>query len=158
MAPPSGGAAMVLRSFGAARASLILLGGLDNGSTAPECAQQKGEGKKCCAAQPRARLLAAGFPKIDRSFSFEGARAAPYQTNLNALGELEMCYDVYISRQSPFFSVTQSYNSQNSGRCTPALRSKRRQLSTLRFPRHSEAAQRVRLVTGAQSAPVIKKM
>ena len=29
------------------------------------------------------------------------------QTNLNALGELEMCYDVYISRQSPFFSVTQ---------------------------------------------------
>ena len=36
------------------------------------------------------------------------------QTNLNALGELEMCYDVYISRQSPFFSVTQSYNSQNS--------------------------------------------
>ena len=47
------------------------------------------------------------------------------QTNLNALGELEMCYDVYISRQSPFFSVTQSYSSQNSGRCTPALRSKR---------------------------------
>ena len=46
------------------------------------------------------------------------------QTNLNALGELEMCYDVYISRQSPFFSVTQSYSSQNSGRCTPALRSK----------------------------------
>ena len=41
------------------------------------------------------------------------------QTNLNALGELEMCYDVYISGQSPFFSVTQSYNSQNSGRCTP---------------------------------------
>ena len=36
------------------------------------------------------------------------------QTNLNALGELEMCYDVYISGQSPFFSVTQSYNSQNS--------------------------------------------
>ena len=38
------------------------------------------------------------------------------QTNLNALGELEMCYDVYISGQSPFFSVTQSCNSQNSCR------------------------------------------
>ena len=34
------------------------------------------------------------------------------QTNLNALGELEMCYDVYISRQSPFLSVTHSYGSQ----------------------------------------------
>ena len=33
------------------------------------------------------------------------------QTNLNALGELEVCYDVYISRQSPFFSVTQNYYS-----------------------------------------------
>ena len=54
------------------------------------------------------------------------------QTNLNALGELEMCYDVYISRQSPFFSVTQSYNSQNSGRCTPALRSKLRRSSDSR--------------------------
>ena len=81
------------------------------------------------------------------------------QTNLNALGELEMCYDVYISGQSPFFSVTQSYSSQNSGRCTPALRSKLLKFSKkLRLPRRSEAAQRVRLVTGAQSAPVIKKM
>ena len=26
--------------------------------------------------------------------------------------ELEMCYDVYISRQSPFLSVAQSYDSQ----------------------------------------------
>ena len=49
------------------------------------------------------------------------------QTNLNALGELEMCYDVYISGQSPFFSVTQLTTVRLSGRCAPALRSNSKQ-------------------------------
>ena len=50
------------------------------------------------------------------------------QTNLNVLGELEMCYDVYISRQSPFFSVTELQQSELlaalHAHSSPALRSK----------------------------------
>ena len=42
------------------------------------------------------------------------------QTNLNALGGLEMCYDVHISDQSPFFSVTQLTTVRLSRRCSLA--------------------------------------
>ena len=76
------------------------------------------------------------------------------QTNLNALGELEMCYDVYIWRQSPFFSVTQSYNSQKSW---PLHSSSQIEAKKLRHPRRSDACN-LRLLGLRATIEVLKQL